>query len=115
MSKAGLKAAGSLAGNGLLLLLAVLVAASPDARGDEAQDLKASIVVSCIYQVGEFGSGLVDICVKENLAAAEALAGYPKSASQVVDDCTDRLQGDGWARIKMCVDQALQGNKSGKE
>ena len=40
---------------------------------DEAEELRASIVVHCFYSVGEFGSQLVDICVEENLAAAAEL------------------------------------------
>lgn len=71
---------------------------------DEAEELRASIVVRCFYSVGEFGSQLVDICVKEDLDAAQALQKYPAS---IVDSCAGRVRGDGWARIRMCADEDL--------
>jgi len=71
---------------------------------DEAEELRASIVVHCFYSVGEFGSQLVDICVKENLAAAQALQKYPAA---IVDHCAGRVQGDGWSKIRMCADEEI--------
>ena len=71
---------------------------------DEAEELRASIVVRCIYSAGEFGSQLVDICVKEDLVAARALQKYPAA---IVDHCAGRVQGDGWSRIRMCADEEI--------
>ncbi len=90
------------------MIVPVLFAAallSPFAAiADEAQDLKAAIVVRCIYSSGEFGNQLVDICVRDDLAAAQALRKYP---AVIVDNCAGRMQDDGWARVKMCADEDI--------
>lgn len=92
-------------------MLPVLLAAAlldPSAcLADEAEELRASIVVRCLYQAGEFGNQLVDICVKEDLAAALALQKYPPKSTMIVELCAERLQADGWARIKMCADEDI--------
>jgi hypothetical protein len=89
-------------------LLAAASLFSPPLRADEAQDLKAAIVMRCYYAVGEFGSELVDRCVKEDTAAYEALKQHSREHAAVVQSCMDRVQGDGFARVKACVDDALK-------
>ena len=86
------------------LILALALCAPAAGFCDEAEELKASIIVRCLYQVGEFGSQLVDICVKEDLAAAQALQNYPSHSAAIIDRCARGLQGDGWSRIRMCAD-----------
>ena len=75
---------------------------------DEAQELRAAIVMRCYYAVGEFGAELVDRCVKEDTAAYEAMQSYPSEAKAAIQSCTNRLQGDGFGRIKACADEALK-------
>jgi hypothetical protein len=89
------------------LLLSCLLLPLPSGA-DEAQDLKAAIVMRCYYAVGEFGSELVDRCVKDDTAASAALQQYPPEHAAIVRSCTDRLQGDGFGRIKACVDEAVK-------
>ncbi len=91
----------AVAASGLLagLLLPGAVAA------DEAEELKASIVVRCLYSAGEFGSQLVDICVRDDLDAMQALQAYPPESAGMIEWCTHRLQVDGWVRVRMCVDE----------
>lgn len=91
---------------GVALLATLLLPAFP-AAADEAQDLKAAIVMRCYYAVGEFGAEMVDRCVKDDVAAAEALKAYPPEADALVKDCTDRIGGDGHHRIRACVDEAM--------
>ena len=94
-------------------MLAVLFAAalfSPFAAfADETEELKASIVVRCIYHAGEFGNQLVDICVRDDLAAAQALRKYPAA---IVDNCAGRMQDDGWTKVKMCADEDMAAEKA---
>lgn len=90
------------------VLVAVVGLFPPFVQADEAQDLKATIVMRCYYAVGEFGSELVDRCVKDDLAASQALKQYPKEVAPVIQSCTDRLLGDGFGRIKACVDEAVK-------
>jgi hypothetical protein len=75
------------------------------AAADEAGDLKASIVVRCLYSAGEFGTQLVDICVRDDLDAVQALQAYPRESAAMIEWCTHRLQVEGWVRVKMCVDE----------
>jgi len=95
------------------VLLAAAVLFSPPVPADEAQDVKAAIVVRCYYAVGEFGAELVDRCVKDDTAAEQALKHYPAEAKTLIQACTDRVGGDGFARIQACVDQGVQSG-SGK-
>ena len=81
------------------------VSQSFPALADEEQDFRAAVVMRCYYAVGEFGSELVDRCVKEDLAAADALKKYPPESASLIQSCTDRLIGDGHGRIKACVDE----------
>jgi hypothetical protein len=90
------------------VLFAAVASFPPLIHADEAQDLKAAIVMRCYYAVGEFGSELVDRCVKDDLAASQALQQYPKEVAPVIRSCTDRLLGDGFGRIKACVDEAVK-------
>jgi hypothetical protein len=89
-------------------LLAVASLFPQPLYADEAQDLKAAIVMRCYYAVGEFGAELVDRCVKDDTAAYEALGRYPPEHAGLVRSCTERRQGDGFARIQACVDEALK-------
>jgi hypothetical protein len=87
-----------------------LLLACAASAAEEDPELQAQIVMGCYYRVGEFGAGLVDICVKENLQSARAMADYPK---QIVGRCFDRYAGDGWVRVKACADAEIEagGNK----
>jgi hypothetical protein len=93
-------------------LLQAVLSFPPVVGADEAQDFKAAIVMRCYHAVGEFGSQLIDTCVKEDLAASEALKSYPPESAVLIQSCTDRLIGDGFARVKACVDQGV---KSGSQ
>lgn len=86
------------------LILALALCTPAAGFCDEAEELKASIIVRCLYQFGEFGSELVDICVKDDLAAAQALQNYPSQSAAIIDRCARSLLGDGWSRIRMCAD-----------
>ena len=83
---------------------ALLVFALCEARAD----LNDEAVHRCINEVGEFGSGMVQTCVEQDLAAAKALAAYPREAREAVARCTDRLQGRGWSMVKGCVDRDVE-------
>jgi hypothetical protein len=73
------------------------------------EDLQAEIVVGCIYSVGEFGAELVEICRKDNLAAALALRDYPPHHARIIEGCSRRLMASrGWAGVKECVDQEIE-------
>jgi hypothetical protein len=90
--------------HGTLLLLCL-----PLPGAGQSEDLNAEIVMGCIYSVGEFGAELVEICRKENLAAAQALRAYPSRHEALIERCGRRVMGaGGWARVKLCADQDIE-------
>jgi hypothetical protein len=90
-----------------MLLAAVLWL--PIAGAGQSEDLQAEIVMGCIYSVGEFGAELVEICRKENLAAAQALLAYPSEHQELIERCGRRVMGSGgWAGVKLCADQDIE-------
>jgi hypothetical protein len=86
------------------ILLVVLLCAQPLLAEDTAE-----IVTRCIFDIGEFGSEAVDMCVKQDLAAAKALKDYPPEAAPVIANCTERMKSGGWVMVKRCVDRTLAG------
>jgi hypothetical protein len=73
-----------------------------------AQD-SAETVARCLYDIGEFGTEAVDVCVKQDLAAEKALKGYPPEAAGAVAGCTARMKAGGWTMVQRCVDRTLAG------
>lgn len=88
----------------LPVLLAAALLCPFACPADEAGELRAWVVARCLYHAGEFGNELVDICVKADLAAAQALREYPPRSAAIVEGCTARLLDGGWEKIKMCAD-----------
>lgn len=86
------------------LLLAALGGANPSVAEDTAE-----IVTRCIFDIGEFGSEAVDMCVKQDIAAQQALKAYPPEAGAVIADCTERAKNGGWVMVQRCVDRKLAG------
>ena len=81
----------------------------PFAAAGQSDDVQADTVMGCIYSVGEFGAELVEICRKENLAAAQALRDYPKQHGHIIQSCSRRVMGSsGWAGVKLCADQDIE-------
>lgn len=90
-------------------ILSAFMLSLPLAFPAQEEDLHAEVVMGCIYSVGEFGSELVEICRKENLAAARALRTYPEEHGELIARCGRRVMGSGgWAGVKVCVDQDLE-------
>lgn len=91
-----------------LLTSAALLACpvfADDATKEE--DLKADIVNRCYYVMGEFGAELLDICVKGEISAMQALMAYPREAGEIVRRCTIDVQISGWERAKSCADKEI--------
>ena len=71
------------------------------------QDLRADIVYRCYNKMGEFGAEGVDVCVRGELSAMQALSAYPLEAGQIVQRCTLYVQIIGWELAKACVDKDI--------
>ncbi len=91
------------------LSLIVLLFAQPVLAEDTAD-----IVTRCIFDIGEFGSEAVDICVKQDVAAQKALKEYPPEAGTVIAACTERAKNGGWVMVQRCVDRTLAGTADKK-
>lgn len=87
-------------------LLATLCGTPPALAADTAD-----IVTRCIFDIGEFGSEAVDVCVKQDIAAQKALAAYPPEAAPTIESCTERAKNGGWVMVQRCVDRALNAPK----
>jgi hypothetical protein len=72
----------------------------------------SEIVTRCIFDIGEFGAEAVDICVRYDVEARNALKDYPPEAEQLIAKCTNRMKGGGWAMVKRCVDRGLADGSS---
>lgn len=67
----------------------------------------AEIVERCIYDIGEFGTEAVDMCVKQDRAAEKALLAYPPEAAPLIEACIKRAKAGGWVMVQRCVDRRL--------
>lgn len=84
-------------------LCAVALLCAPPLHAEDSSE----IVTRCIFDVGEFGSEAVDICVRYDVEARNALKDYPPEAEQLIAKCTNRMKGGGWVMVKRCVDRRL--------
>jgi hypothetical protein len=75
-------------------------------------DLNDEAVNRCMLEVGEFGVGMVQTCVEQDVAAAKALATYPRAAREAVAACTDVFKGRGWSMVKSCADREIEADRA---
>lgn len=87
----------------LFLALATTVSAAP-VTDDE---LRAEIVFWCYVQSGEFGSEAVDVCVRDEFAAAKALQTYPPAFRMLREACDRRAGLRGLTQVKVCLDEEI--------
>lgn len=84
---------------GVAALLAVCLAAT---AGEEDE-----IVSGCHYSNAEWGTEMIDRCIKENQAIRAQVLSYPQQYKHIVDRCR---QGNeyGWGHVKSCVDKDIE-------
>lgn len=88
-----------------LLLLPVCTLPAEDMK---EEDLRAEIVPTCILAVGEWGTDMVEICVKREVAALEEVLQYRARADASVARCTERWKRSGWTEVKACVEHDME-------
>lgn len=71
---------------------------------------RADVVYWCYYQMGEFGSEAVDVCVNEEFAAAQALAAYPSSRDGIRSQCERRAGSRGLSATRTCMEDEIAAN-----
>jgi hypothetical protein len=84
-------------------IIAVILALS---SGPCLADDESDIVSGCAMANAEFGTEMIDICVKENQAARAEIARYPDEAKPIVARCLRRKEM-GWGIVKKCIDDDI--------
>ena len=80
----------------LLLLLAFGASA-----GEEDE-----IVTGCHFSNAEWGTDMIDLCIKENQATRAVVLQYPEKYKRYLDRCR-RGNENGWAWVKTCLDNDI--------
>jgi hypothetical protein len=74
---------------------------------DQAE-LTQEVNLRCIYDMGEFGDDAVQLCMRADLAAAEALMKYPPQVQPLVDRCLQAMWRRGYAMVQLCVEADIK-------
>ena len=85
-----------------IILAGVLLLSSAPCLADD----DSNIVSGCAMSNAEFGTEMIDICVKENQAARAEIARYPAEMKKIVDRCSRRNEM-GWGIVKKCIDEEI--------
>jgi hypothetical protein len=86
-----------------LILALILAVASSAAFADDDSD----IISGCAMSNAEFGTEMIQICIKENRTARDDVHAYPEQYKALVDRCTRRKEM-GWSVVKRCVDDDIE-------
>jgi hypothetical protein len=86
----------------IAVIAAILALSSSLCLADDDSD----IVSGCAMSNAEFGTEMIDICVKENRAARAEIARYPEEAKPIVARCLRRKEM-GWGIVKKCIDDDI--------
>lgn len=85
-----------------IILAGVLLLSSTPCLADDDSDT----VSGCAMSNAEFGTEMIDICVKANQAARAEIARYPAERKKIVDRCSRRKEM-GWGIVKKCIDEEI--------
>ena len=65
------------------------------------------IVTSCHFANAEWGSEMIDRCIRDNQATRALVLQYPDKHKAIIDRCR-RGNGNGWFWVKTCVDRDIE-------
>lgn len=82
----------------LAVLLLMLSGLHVHAQTDE----EAQIVTTCHYANAEWGTDMIDLCIRENRTLRSEVLSLPESYAADVRRCRDSAEL-GWAWVKACV------------
>jgi hypothetical protein len=89
------------------MMMGVIVALGTLSAYAQDSHTKAQIIERCRASMGEYGTSMVKFCVDQDIAAYNALAGYPAEARAIIESCTTRMLEYGWNMVKFCADQDI--------
>jgi hypothetical protein len=84
------------------ILAVTLMLASSACLADDDSD----IVTGCSMSNAEFGTEMIQVCIKENQAARAEVARYPDEVKDIVARCSRRKEM-GWGIVKKCIDDDI--------
>ncbi len=84
------------------ILAVTLMLASSACLADDDSD----IVTGCSMSNAEFGTEMIQVCIKENQAARAEVARYPDEVKDIVARCSRRKEM-GWGIVKKCIDEDI--------
>jgi hypothetical protein len=85
-----------------MVIAAILAFLSFTCRADDDSD----IISGCAMSNAEFGTEMINICIKENQAARAEIARYPAEVKGIVARCSRRKEM-GWGIVKKCIDDDI--------
>jgi squalene cyclase len=86
-----------------LAYVALLVLFSASAFAAEEDE----IVTGCHFSNAEWGSDMIDRCIKDNQATRAVVLQYPEKYKRFLDRCR-RGNANGWAWVKTCIDKDIE-------
>jgi hypothetical protein len=86
------------------LIGVVLLAVSTFGAWADEED---EIITGCHHSNAEWGTEMIDRCVKENQATRTEVLAYPTQHRHIVDRCRQRNEF-GWSHVKACVDRDIE-------
>jgi hypothetical protein len=81
----------------------LLALSSLGALGEEEDE----IVTGCHFSNAEWGSEMIDRCIRDNQATRALVLQYPEQHKAIIDRCR-RGNGNGWSWVKTCVDRDIE-------
>jgi hypothetical protein len=60
----------------------------------------------------EMGWGIVKKCIDDDIAAGPVLEAYARDHGPLLESCQDEFRGRELSRIRLCVEKALEAEKS---
>ncbi len=94
-----------------LALASAVQAVELGSQNDTGADVYSEIVIRCHYQMGEFGSAAVNMCIGSEHEARDALSRYPEETTEIVWRCIRAMYDVGWGMIKNCSDNDIVAQK----
>ncbi len=85
---------------GASLLVALTSLAAVAGEEDE-------IVTNCYFANAEWGSEMIDRCIRDNQATRALVLKYPDKHKAIIDRCR-RGNGNGWSWVKTCLDLDIE-------
>lgn len=86
-----------------IVCVTLLALLSMGACADEEDE----IVTGCHYSNAEWGSDMIDRCIKENQATRALVLRYPEKYKRFLNRCR-RGNENGWSWVKTCIDNDIE-------